>query len=135
MTTTNSNVGLLRKEHSIFGEVVAEIPSYSSILVFSDFKSPYFKVQYNGIVGFMSFGSIIMNDGLRLIKSERKNNVVTTKKNYSKPNQNSNSKSSSYSSSRKRHYPSRSYIRGPRGGCYYINSNGNKTYVDRSFCK
>lgn len=28
----------------------------------------------------------------------------------------------------------RTYIRGPRGGCYYINSNGNKTYVDRSFC-
>lgn len=28
----------------------------------------------------------------------------------------------------------RQYIRGPRGGCYYINSNGNKTYVDRSVC-
>jgi len=28
----------------------------------------------------------------------------------------------------------RTYITGPRGGCYYINSNGNKTYVDRSFC-
>ncbi|SEI38141.1 hypothetical protein SAMN05216327_10171 [Dyadobacter sp. SG02] len=28
----------------------------------------------------------------------------------------------------------RQYIRGPRGGCYYINSNGNKTYVDRSMC-
>lgn len=28
----------------------------------------------------------------------------------------------------------RKYIRGPRGGCYYINRNGNKTYVDRSFC-
>lgn len=26
------------------------------------------------------------------------------------------------------------YIRGPRGGCYYINRNGNKTYVDRSMC-
>lgn len=25
-------------------------------------------------------------------------------------------------------------IRGPRGGCYYINSHGNKTYVDRSLC-
>ncbi len=24
--------------------------------------------------------------------------------------------------------------KGPRGGCYYINSNGNKTYVDRSEC-
>lgn len=23
---------------------------------------------------------------------------------------------------------------GPKGGCYYINSNGNKTYVDRSNC-
>lgn len=28
----------------------------------------------------------------------------------------------------------RRYFRGPRGGCYYINSNGNKTYVDRSYC-
>jgi hypothetical protein len=30
---------------------------------------------------------------------------------------------------------SRVYYTGPRGGCYYINSNGNKTYVDRSLCK
>ncbi|HEU0047772.1 MAG TPA: SH3 domain-containing protein [Nitrososphaera sp.] len=30
--------------------------------------------------------------------------------------------------------PGRTYIRGSRGGCYYINSNGNKTYVARSFC-
>jgi hypothetical protein len=28
----------------------------------------------------------------------------------------------------------REYITGPRGGCYYINGSGNKTYVDRSFC-
>jgi len=26
------------------------------------------------------------------------------------------------------------YITGPRGGCYYINSNGKKIYVDRSLC-
>jgi hypothetical protein len=25
--------------------------------------------------------------------------------------------------------------RGPKGGCYYINKNGNKTYVDRALCK
>lgn len=30
--------------------------------------------------------------------------------------------------------PSRKYYRGPRGGCYYINSKGKKEYVDRSFC-
>jgi hypothetical protein len=29
----------------------------------------------------------------------------------------------------------RVYQTGPRGGCYYINSNGNKTYVDRSLCR
>lgn len=29
----------------------------------------------------------------------------------------------------------RMYYLGPRGGCYYINSNGNKTYVDRSNCR
>lgn len=28
----------------------------------------------------------------------------------------------------------RTYIHGPRGGCYYINRNGGKTYVDRSLC-
>ncbi len=29
---------------------------------------------------------------------------------------------------------SRALIRGPRGGCYYVNSKGSKTYVDRSLC-
>lgn len=38
-------------------------------------------------------------------------------------------------SERKQNYRvDRRYIRGPRGGCYYINSNDNKTYVDRSLC-
>lgn len=28
----------------------------------------------------------------------------------------------------------RTYIRGPRGGCYYYSSSGRKIYVDRSLC-
>ncbi len=28
----------------------------------------------------------------------------------------------------------KTYIRGSRGGCYYINPNGRKTYVDQSLC-
>lgn len=28
----------------------------------------------------------------------------------------------------------RTYIRGSRGGCYYINGSGKKTYVDRTLC-
>lgn len=31
-------------------------------------------------------------------------------------------------------YKSKQLYKGPQGGCYYINSNGNKTYVDRSYC-
>ncbi len=63
----------------------------------------------------------------------KKNNIVTVQsgktsttkktKNVKKNSQNK----SAYSSGRY-------YIRGPRGGCYYINSNGNKTYVGRSLC-
>lgn len=33
-----------------------------------------------------------------------------------------------------RMYNGKPLLIGPRGGCYYINANGNKTYVDRSFC-
>lgn len=32
-------------------------------------------------------------------------------------------------------YNGKSLYRGPQGGCYYINSKGNKTYVDRSYCR
>lgn len=49
----------------------------------------------------------------------------------------SNSLKSNTGTQEKRQYRSkttRTYHRGPRGGCYYINSNGNKTYVARSMC-
>ncbi len=28
----------------------------------------------------------------------------------------------------------KTYLTGPRGGCYYMNSQGNKTYVNRHYC-
>jgi hypothetical protein len=31
-------------------------------------------------------------------------------------------------------YNGHQLYKGPQGGCYYINSNGNKTYVDASEC-
>lgn len=39
------------------------------------------------------------------------------------------------STSRPESPKTRTYIKGPRGGCYYINANGHKVYVDRSFCQ
>lgn len=32
------------------------------------------------------------------------------------------------------YYNDRELYQGSQGGCYYWNSNGNKTYVDRSCC-
>lgn len=31
--------------------------------------------------------------------------------------------------------PGRTYAKGPRGGCYYLNAKGAKVYVDHSYCK
>ncbi len=31
-------------------------------------------------------------------------------------------------------YNGKTLYTGPQGGCYYYNSNNNKTYVDRSHC-
>jgi len=31
-------------------------------------------------------------------------------------------------------YNGHQLYKGSQGGCYYINSSGNKTYVDRSYC-
>jgi hypothetical protein len=31
-------------------------------------------------------------------------------------------------------YHGHELYKGPKGGCYYINKNGNKTYVDRGYC-
>jgi len=30
--------------------------------------------------------------------------------------------------------PGRTYVRGPQGGCYYINAGGKKTYVNKDLC-
>lgn len=72
-----------------------------------------------------------------LLKSDGTWEYVKDKSTSSNINQ---FKSTNYSPSPRRtnssksNSSSRNYIRGPRGGCYYINSNGNKTYVDRSMC-
>ena len=47
---------------------------------------------------------------------------------------NSCEKSDSVSSGSCGYYNGHKLYKGPQGGCYYINSNDNKTYVDRSEC-
>lgn len=62
-------------------------------------------------------------------------NMSATSNASSSRNNNNTSNNRTSSSSSPKKSTGRTYITGPRGGCYYINGNGNKTYVDRSFCK
>ncbi|WP_298547103.1 hypothetical protein [uncultured Aquimarina sp.] len=81
-----------------------------------DANNKYFKVVYNNKIGYIPANDVKTNKALK----EKKRNTYRSKK-------------AKYYSSFKS-TSSRRYIRGPRGGCYYINSNGNKTYVSRSLC-
>ncbi|WP_312149360.1 hypothetical protein [Empedobacter sp.] len=54
------------------------------------------------------------------------NKTATTNKSTSKAPVKTTKKASTSSNKK--------YTKGPRGGCYYINGNGNKTYVERSLC-
>ncbi len=70
-------------------------------------------------------------------KTNNSNTKINTLKSGTQNNNNVHavSKTSSGRGSGSKKVKSRTqYIRGSRGGCYYINGNGNKTYVDRSLC-
>ena len=74
---------------------------------------------------------------LYYLKSEKSNLKTITSSSLSpktKSTSNSSSSNSQSSYNRKTYNTSRTYYKGPRGGCYYFNSNGNKTYVSRSQC-
>ena len=66
-------------------------------------------------------------------KSETQiNNFTSTSKSTNQTNK--STITSNKKTPKKKISSSRKYYTGPRGGCYYINSNGNKVYVDRSLC-
>ncbi|NGM73810.1 hypothetical protein [Sphingobacterium sp. SGL-16] len=67
-----------------------------------------------------------------LLRSNGTWEYVNSKSTSSTPSS-SNNKIQNIRSSSKNN-SGRTYIHGPRGGCYYINKNGGKTYVDRSLC-
>jgi hypothetical protein len=54
--------------------------------------------------------------------------ATTTTTTYKRKKKKSTGYGNSYTSGRS------GYTRGPRGGCYYINENGKKVYVDHSYC-
>lgn len=66
--------------------------------------------------------------------NEKAGETTSTRKSFISQSSTKNNSQKSSKNKKKNSSTSRKYITGPRGGCYYINSNGNKVYVDRSLC-
>ncbi|WP_299680904.1 hypothetical protein [uncultured Dokdonia sp.] len=118
----NSIESIVSKKGSVymnpnkFSAEIAKTKYRDKIHIISyDATSAYYRVIYNDKIGYVPYKSVKQNKTLFEMRKYSKQYNNTYKSNFKK-------------SSSKR------YIRGPRGGCYYINSNGNKTYVSRSLC-
>lgn len=72
----------------------------------------------------LAANNVLNTESKNAITSIEENQTYSSGVNTVKTNKKRNSNSSGSSG----------YIRGPRGGCYYINSKGKKVYVDHSYC-
>ncbi len=112
VTAENAN---LRGTPTNKGKIVDTLPKDTLLEVFQQ-KGVWYLVQAQDYVGWIHGNIIALKD------SEEFADKPSGKTDLKDP------------ASRKNNSNQKTYIRGPRGGCYYINSNGNKTYVNRSLC-
>ncbi|NDV43335.1 hypothetical protein [Flagellimonas sediminis] len=120
---------VLRIGSGALSEIIVELPVNTKIYLISK-EEAYLKVNSEYGEGY------VFQYYTNYSKSKAAQNSISPSTNSLTKEKSSNPPTSSYKSSTrtKSYSTSRRYIRGPRGGCYYINSNGNKTYVDRSLC-
>jgi Bacterial SH3 domain len=110
----------LRETPSITGLAKSEVPE-GTIVKILDEKLPWYVVRVGDRVGWMHGANLLFMVSTTTTSEREPVKVVTPAETYSLPE------------------PTRStadkvYIRGPRGGCYYISGSGRKVYVDRSMC-
>ncbi|HAZ00604.1 MAG: hypothetical protein A2W90_04950 [Bacteroidetes bacterium GWF2_42_66] len=96
-------------------EVIIAIPAKKKFEILG-YSSGYFKVNYNGEIGYLNEIYIKSNSQINTLKNS---NFDT--EHYLK--------SKSTPSKSKGYYKDKTIYTGPRGGKYYINKNGNKTYI------
>ncbi len=113
----------LRGTPKTSGKIVDTLPEFTNLEIIKQ-KGVWFLVQASEYVGW------IHGNTIRLTETSTKIDRLSVF-----PSPSRRTRKPSRTRKRKRSRANRSYIRGPRGGCYYINRNGNKTYVSRSLCK
>ena len=127
LTAFPKSGALLRSSPNTKGEILHRFKGLKEIILLS-YKDEYFQACFGNMCGYVN--RYYLKDGIEL--SEVFTKQTNPKKSYSSKRTIS-PKHSNYT--KKSYSRSRTYYRGPRGGCYYINSNGNKTYVARSMCR
>jgi hypothetical protein len=109
----------LRETPSTMGLAEGEVPE-GTIVKILDQKLPWYVVRVGDRVGWMHGATLVFVDN-GTTSSEPEPIRIRPAETYSLPEP-------------PRSTTSKILIRGPRGGCYYLNGSGSKVYVDRSLC-
>ena len=128
--TVISETANLRETPSQNGRVKQEVPTGTEIKVL-DNKGAWYVVRIADAVGWMHGNTFrFTNSSLSETQSEPEPQASFPVVPSSRPPRVRADAPSGVSSSS----AGRTYIRGPRGGCYYYSGSGRKVYVDRGLC-
>jgi hypothetical protein len=110
----------LRETPNITGLAEGEV-SEGMVVKILDEKLPWYVVRVGDRVGWMHGATLLFIDDATTTSEREPLRAITPTETDSVPEQT-------------RSTAVRGYIRGPRGGCYYVSGSGRKVYVDRSMC-
>ncbi|MBC6994946.1 hypothetical protein H9S92_12275 [Lewinella lacunae] len=123
-----SQIGKLEKNEEL--TIISYAPDIERIKVYSPSLDTIGYVVKQVFIGSQIVNEFIKQpENIEYHKPQTENSSIQTgSRSQSRPTTDSST------SSQRRTSTYRTYYRGPRGGCYYINSSGNKIYVDKSKC-
>jgi hypothetical protein len=123
----------LRETPSVTGTGSLEITEDTLVKVLDE-KLPWFVVRIGNRVGWMHGNTLEFINAQRSTAQPLEQNVspIYTPSTAPAPRRDSSPDTVPDTGGYTR--PDRTYIRGPRGGCYYLSPSGRKVYVDRSLC-
>lgn len=127
MATVIAEKANLRGTPSDKGKVVDKLQRGDEVEIVIDSGSGWYLVQAKDYAGWLHGNTIKLSE-------EKRFTLVSPSQPVERETRPALPPSPIITAPSRRSDPSRTYIRGPRGGCYYLNSKGNKTYVDRSLC-
>jgi hypothetical protein len=136
--TVISEKANLRGTPSPTGKVVEQV-SQDEVFELITSKGAWYLVQTSGFVGWLNGNTIKLNFEIlasepAILQEQAPQIVAETPAQSSRTETIPPTTTLEVSDITSEPESPRTYITGERGGCYYINSNGNKTYVDRSLC-